>query len=94
MMYTDTTLWKMSLANQEDDNDHLRTALREAFAKARDNASLILSKIRTDFPALTVHDITHVDGLWQVGSVIVGENYALSPLEGFVLGCAFLMHDA
>ena len=94
MMYTDTNLWKMSLANQEDDNDHLRTALREAFAKARDNASLILSKIRTDFPALTVHDITHVDGLWQVGSVIVGENYALSPLEGFVLGCAFLMHDA
>lgn len=93
-MYTDTTLWKSSLANQEDSNDYLRANLREAFAKTRENASLILNKIRTDFPALTVHDITHVDGLWQVGSVIVGADYPLNPLEGFVLGCAFLMHDA
>lgn len=43
---------------------------------------------------MTVHDITHVDGLWQVASVVIGEDYEINPLEGFVLGCAFIMHDA
>ena len=92
--YTNTTLWKASLADHDDSNDYLRKNLRNVFEVARRNAEQILSKIRKDFPALTVHDITHVDSLWQVGSVIAGDKYELNPLEGFVLGCAFLMHDA
>lgn len=94
MKYTETTLWKASLAEHEDAEDYLRKDLRDAFEVARKNTEQILNKIRADFPALTVHDITHVDSLWQVGSVITGEEYELNPLEGFVLGCAFLMHDA
>lgn len=94
MKYTDTTLWKTSLANHGDADDPLRQSLRETFERSRNNAKEILDKIRIDFPALTVHDITHVDSLWQVGSVIAGAEYELNPLEGFVLGCAFLMHDA
>ena len=94
MEYTDTTLWRTSLANHGDAHDHLRRSLREAFERSRNNAKEILDKIRIDFPALTVHDITHVDSLWQVGSVIAGPEYGLNPLEGYVLGCAFLMHDA
>lgn len=94
MAYTNTSLWKNSLGVQDDCHEHLRKSLREAFERARYNASFILDKIRADFPSLTVHDITHVDSLWQVGSVIAGEDYDLNPLEGFVLGCAFLMHDA
>jgi len=94
MAYTETSLWKVSLANKNDASDNLREQLRDAFEKAHSNITFILDKIRTDFPSLTVHDITHVDGLWQVGSVIAGEEYKLNPLEGFVLGCAFLMHDA
>ena len=35
-----------------------------------------------------------MDALWRVASVIIGENYEVNPLEGFILGCAFLMHDA
>ena len=94
MQYTKTTLWKTSLADHGDANDPLRQSLREAFERSRNNAKEILDKIRMDFPALTVHDITHVDSLWQVGSVIAGAQYKLNPLEGFILGCAFLMHDA
>lgn len=73
LAYTDSNLWRASLIDCEDGNDSLRQNLREAFAKARENASLILSKIRTDFPALTVHDITHVDGLWQEGSGLLAK---------------------
>lgn len=94
MTYQNTTLWKVSLADHKDEYDDLRKDLRDAFEIARKNAKEVLDKIRADFPALTVHDITHVDSLWQVGSVITGEDYELNPLEGFVLGCAFLMHDA
>lgn len=94
MDYKETILWKNSIDNVQYGNDGLREELRQNFARVRDNARLILDKIRDDFPSLTVHDITHVDSLWQVGSVITGEEYPLNPLEGFVLGCAFLMHDA
>ncbi len=94
MKYSDTILWKKSLADKGDDYDISRKKLRDAFEVARKNTTEILQKIRTDFPVLTVHDITHADSLWQVASVIVGEAYELNPLEGFVLGCAFLLHDA
>lgn len=94
MEYINTTLWKSSLADHEDGNDNLRKKLRDEFEKARKNVKEILEKIRTDFPALTVHDITHVDSLWQIGSIIAGEDYELNPMEGFILGCSFLMHDA
>lgn len=93
-MYAETILWKKAFEQQNDSNDPLRENLKVAFMNARQNASYILEKIRKDFPSLTIHDISHVDSLWQVGSVIVGEEYDINPLEGFVLGCAFLMHDA
>lgn len=94
MDYKETYLWKISLGNSEYDHCELREKLEQIFYRARKNAEYILKEIRDDFPTLTVHDITHVDSLWQVGSVIVGDNYEVTPLEGFVLGCAFLMHDA
>lgn len=94
MNFIDTTLWRNAFLEKNDGNDGLRVSLRDALLNARKNASYLLDKIRGDFPNLTIHDITHVDGLWQVASVITGENYYINPLEGYVLGCAFLIHDA
>lgn len=95
MDYKKTSLWKNSLDNEDKYGNHeQREKLISSFIKARDNAYIILDKIRTDFPNLTVHDINHVDALWRVASVIIGDNYYVNPLEGYVLGCAFLMHDA
>lgn len=94
MKYTETTLWKTAFSLKNDGNDTLRLGLIEKFKITRRNAEFLLNKIREDFPSLTIHDITHVDALWQVASVIAGQDYFLNPLEGFILGCAFLMHDA
>lgn len=94
MTFKHTTLWKTAFEKKNDGYDVTREELKNCFLAARNNAKELLDKIRTDFPSLTIHDITHVDGLWQVASVIAGENYDLNPLEGFILGCAFLMHDA
>lgn len=95
MNYQETQLWNKSLGNEEAyGHCDLRNDLISAFISARENASYVLSKIRNDFPNLTVHDIPHVDGLWQIASVIIGDTYPITPLEGFILGCSFLMHDA
>ena len=94
MDFKESYLWNASIANSKYGHDEKREHLIDTFLDARENAKSILSKIREDFPNLTVHDITHVDGLWNVASVITGQNYDINPLEGFVLGCAFLMHDA
>ena len=93
MTYKDSTLWKEAF-NDKYEHTALRERLTNAFEIAHNNASFLLDKIRIDFPSLTIHDITHVDSLWQVASIIAGEDYQLNPLEGFILGCSFLIHDA
>lgn len=90
MSYQDTSLWKRTLGL----NDKNVESLKESFIDARKNAEFLLAKIRNDFPNLTVHDITHVDSLWNVADTIIGDEYPINPLEGFVLGIAFLIHDA
>lgn len=94
MDFKATELWKNSLGNDTSDFSDQRNELISEYLRVRDNAKFLLDKIRKDFPSLTVHDISHVDGLWQVASVITGKRYNVNPLEGFILGCAFLFHDA
>lgn len=94
MDYKKTFLWKKSLGLEGSDEESSVVLLRSAFESVRSNGSYLLDKIRRDFPNLTMHDITHVDSLWQVASIITGADYPINPLEGFVLGCAFVMHDA
>lgn len=94
MDYTSTTLWKAAFSPKNDGYDKLRLSLSQELKQSRENTKGLLDKIIVDFPCLTIHDITHVDGLWQVASVIAGSDYLLNPLEGYVLGIAFLMHDA
>ena len=94
MKYQCTYLWETTLAEKADVNEPQRKVLRESYEKARDNISTFLSKIHHDFPHLTLHDISHIDSLWETASVIIGVNYPISPMEGYILGCSFLIHDA
>lgn len=85
-----TSLWKRTLG-QEDPKVE---PLRKSFLEARKNIVFLLEKIHNDFPDLTMHDITHVDSLWRVADTIIGPKYPINPLEGYILGIAFLIHDA
>ena len=80
MTYKDSTLWKEAF-NDKYGHHVLRERLTNAFEIAHNNASFLLDKIRIDFPSLTIHDITHVNSLWQVASIIAGKDYQLNPLE-------------
>lgn len=68
--------------------------IKSSYLSLREQIQGLLQEIRSDFPNLTVHDIDHVDSLWRIASLIVGKNYPITPMEGYVLGCAFLIHDA
>jgi hypothetical protein len=91
-----TRLWRSSLAPQTGDltQGGARERFRNVFLKFRDRAATLTGEIARDMPEFTVHDITHLDALWEMADKIAGEHISLTPAEAFVLGGAFLVHDA
>jgi hypothetical protein len=93
--YERSALWRSAFSKKRNDPDELdRTALAAAFRELRDRAGMLVGEIHSILPQLTVHDLTHADTLWDVASEICGPEITLNPLEGFVLGASFLLHDA
>ena len=45
-------------------------------------------------PGLTVHDITHLDSLWDTASLVAEGAVNVNPAEAFVFGASILLHDA
>ncbi len=54
---------------------------------------MLAGEIPQDLRDLTVHDITHLDALWETAGIIAGDEVEFTPVEAFVLGGAFLIHD-
>jgi hypothetical protein len=93
--FESTSLWKQALAARSgDEHEKFRERLRVAYHTMRENVSPLVSAAHIDCPGLTVHDVTHLDALWETASLIGGDNFALNPAEAFVLGGAILLHDA
>jgi hypothetical protein len=91
---SESHIWRRTLAARPDDpSAQARERLRAAFSTFRQRAGLLSGEIRRDLPQLTLHDLSHIDALWETASTILGEGYSLTPTEGFVLGGAFLLHD-
>lgn len=93
-IHEQTTLWQAAFSQQSDGLDPQRLTLTTAYTEFRKRVALLLTQIQRELPALTLHDITHVDALWRVASEIAGPEFRLNPAEAFVLGGAFLLHDA
>jgi hypothetical protein len=93
-LYEQTSLWSNAFASKDDGLDKPRDILRVAYQAFRERVALLIGQIKTELPNLTLHDITHVDALWRVASEVAGSEYDLNPAEAFVLGGAFLLHDA
>ena len=93
-IYKQTTLWQAAFSHQSDGLNLQRKKLSQAYEDFRERVAVLLTQIQRELPALTLHDITHVDALWRVASEIVGPEFSLNPAEALVLGGAFLLHDA
>ncbi len=68
--------------------------LRESFKLFRNRVATLTGEIATYYHDLTVHDIKHIDALWQCADTLLGDDYPINPTEAYVLGGAFLLHDA
>ncbi|HEY0636367.1 MAG TPA: ATP-binding protein [Pseudonocardiaceae bacterium] len=92
--YEQTKLWTSCLAERPDDPDGpLRERLRVAYHGFRQRAAVLAAEIPLDLRTFTQHDVTHLDALWEMADLIVGDKITLTPAEAFVLGGAFLVHD-
>jgi len=94
--YEQSNLWKKNLASQGNDDPYkkARDRLRLAFIQTRSAVEPLVGAIAKELPDLTVHDITHLDSLWHIADVLMGDDFEINPAETFVLGMAFLLHDA
>jgi hypothetical protein len=90
-----TGIWKRTLGPQrgKDLDATPREMLFTEFLRFRDRATLLAAEISRDLPDFSVHDITHVDSLWDMADLIAGPDCLITPTEAFVLGGAFLIHD-
>jgi hypothetical protein len=95
--YRVTTLWTTAFGDAALNNPDQKIArdnLLAALRKLDERVAPLLAKIDESCRNLTIHDISHAHQLWSVASEICGPDYPMNPLEGFVLGAAFLIHDA
>jgi len=88
-------IWKNTIPNKNKDNlyENKNEFLRVELEKFRDKAKILASEISMNLPDFTVHDITHIDALWEATELIVGKDFDITPIEKFVLGGAFFIHD-
>ena len=95
MSYKETYLWKMAFkATRDDASQGEQDRLVSCYEKMRTCASALVAKISGDLPHMTVHDVTHLDALWDMASIAAHENYDVNPAEAFVFGGAILLHDS
>lgn len=90
-----TSIWQKTLGKQLEPDPHEkeREFLRVEFENFRERAKLLANEIALVLPDFTVHDISHIDALWETAELAVQDDFELTPAEAFVLGGTFLIHD-
>ena len=85
-------LWQRGFRDEgtNENVSRLVTSLRVI----RRNVKLLTSRIAASLPELTIHDISHLDALWEVADAVAGGDFPLNPIEAYVFGAAVLLHDA
>ena len=85
-------LWQRGFGEEGTDQDVSR--LVASLRGTRRNVETLTSRIAVSLPELTMHDVSHLDALWDVASTVAGSDYPLNPIEAYVFGAAVLLHDA
>ncbi|MDR9754458.1 ATP-binding protein [Pseudomonas sp. SZMC_28357] len=90
-----TWLWRHAFVNPLPDVTVVEQEyFRDRFLSMRDKAAVLVSQISSAIPGLTVHDITHLDALWETASLVSEGAITVSPAEAFVFGASILLHDS
>lgn len=87
-------LWSKSFGEKNDGYDSHRDRLSQSLIRFRARVGHLLTFINADMKGFTVHDLSHLDALWEMADLIAGDDFELNPAEAYVLGGAILLHDA
>jgi hypothetical protein len=78
-LFEQTALWNRSLGpRSNDEHQHARERLRTALLIMRSNTAHLVKFIPKDCEGLTVHDVTHLDALWEMADMIAGNEFDLT----------------
>jgi len=93
--FRQTWLWSQAFSNpRSDSSTEEQEYFRSQFLAMRSKVEQLVSRIAVDMPGMTVHDITHLDALWETASLVAEGAVNVSPPEAFVLGASILLHDS
>ena len=93
--YRQTWLWRNAFETpRPDSTTDEQEFFKGQYLSIRDRAAHLVSRIAADVPGLTVHDISHLDALWDMASLVAEGAVSINPAETFVLGGSILLHDA
>lgn len=95
MSYEQSRLWKLAFEEERDDvTKKEQEYFRNQYNSMRGKVIPLVERISHDMPHMTVHDISHIDALWEMGSIMIKNSFQLNPPEAFVFGASALIHDA
>jgi hypothetical protein len=93
--FRQTWLWRQAfLTPRSDSTTDEQEFFRSQYLSIRERAAQLVSRIAVDLPGMTVHDISHLDALWDTASSVAEGAVNVNPAEAFVLGASILLHDA
>lgn len=90
-----TSLWRRSLARRTHDlRKEAQERLAVSYESVRRTIIPLLREVTHTAPDFTQHDETHSDALWETAGHVYDDLDGINPAEAWLLGCAFLIHDA
>ena len=93
--FRQTWLWRQAFLNPRSDcTTGEQEFFRAEYLSIRERGAQLVSRIAADLPNMTVHDISHMDALWDTASAVAEGAVNVNPAESFVLGTSILLHDA
>jgi hypothetical protein len=93
--FRQTWLWRQAFQTpRSDSTTEEQDFFRLQYISIRERAAQLVSRIAGDLPGMTVHDISHLDALWDTASSVAEGAVNVNPAEAFVLGASILLHDA
>jgi hypothetical protein len=95
MDFRQTWLWTQAFTNPRiDSSTEEQEYFRGQLLAMRSKVEQLVGRIAVDMPGMTVHDITHLDALWETASLVAEGAVTVNPPEAFVLGASILLHDS
>ena len=93
--FRQTWLWRQAFVNPRSNLlPEEQEYFRNEYLKLREKVIPIVNRISFDLPEITVHDISHLDALWDTASLVAEDAVNVNPPEAFVFGASVLLHDA